>query len=110
MSRNKQRKGNAYNHSEYSIEGGHGGLKRNMGAGASIKPKENTDSGVSGQAMARDAKAGRKGSGASTQAPAAQTEATDSGWAQIGAAGADMVTTYNTRKKANASSGGGSGK
>ena len=99
MSRNKQRKGNAYHHSAYSIEGGHGGMKRNMGAGASVKPQDKDDAGYSGK-KAAEARAGKKPKEEEKRkTPESSIEPGDSGWDKIGKAGADMVTEYKQRQK-----------
>lgn len=53
MSRNKMRNQEGkLNHASYTIESGHGGLKRNMmGAGASIRPKDAEDGGINAKAQ-----------------------------------------------------------
>jgi len=100
MSRNKQRDGNL-NHSEYTIIDGHGGMKRNMGAGAKIKPKD-TKAGIDAKG-ALEANKGKK-----DEAPQHKPEVDTSdmegkgGWDKIGQAGADMVGEYQKRKKASA--------
>ena len=100
MSRNKQRKGNL-NHSEYTIEDGHGGMKRNdMSAGSKIKVKD-TKAGIDAKGALEKNK-GKKDEPKKEEKQESSIEEGDSGWQKIGAAGADMVKTYQKKKAAKA--------
>ena len=88
------------NHSGYSIETGHGGMKRNMGAGASIKPQSEESSGMA-RAKARQA-APKTEEPAETKKPEMGDYEGKSGWSAIGQAGADIVKTYQANKAASA--------
>ena len=98
MSRNKQRKGNL-NHSAYTIEDGHGGLKKNaMTAGADIKPKDD-ESGSKHRAQAEKKSKAPKAAAAAKKPETDPDEQVDAGWQQIGKSGADIVKTYKSKNE-----------
>lgn len=99
MSRNKQRKGNL-NHSEYTIEDGHGGMKRNdMSAGSKIKVKD-TKAGIDAKGAIEKSKGKKDESPQQSAAVDSSIEPGDSGWDKIGKAGADIVTERKRRSDA----------
>ena len=110
---NKQNRGKL-THSNYSVESGHGGMKRNrtmgMGAGASIRPQSEESSGMARFKGRKKAAASGGGGGNMPNAKPMDTD-TESGWAQIGEAGGEIAGEYVRRRKArqSRSSGGGRG-
>ena len=89
-------------HSGYTIETGHGGLKRNrVTTGKKVEvggPEEGT-----GMTKAKTKQGGRAAAPApKTEESTAPSGDADSGWGQIGEAGASMVKTYQRNKAAKA--------
>jgi len=89
------------NHSGTTIATGHGGLKRNMGAGSGQNIKVGGPEEGTGMTKAKAKQGGGKPAPAK-EAPAESTapEDGDAGWDQIGKAGASMVKTYQSKKAA----------
>lgn len=86
-------------HSGYTIETGHGGLKRNksdMTIGAKIKPRYAESSGMTRM------KAHKSGGGQGNPTQQHDTSINEKGsgdaWKKIGEAGASMVETYKSKK------------
>lgn len=94
------------NHSGYTIESGHGGLKRNRSAGMADGASIQVGGPEEGSGMAK-AKA-KQGGGKAAPAKPPEQESTapedgDAGWDQIGKAGSSMVQTYQRNKAAKGS-------
>lgn len=106
MSRNKNRnQSGKLGHAGYTIESGHGGLKRNQtgyrSAGSEIKPRSEEASGVT------RTKARKQQPASSAQQEASRTPTTEaaggdkgSGWEAIGKAGGEIASTAIKRRKA----------